>query len=100
MGRRTSLDPLCDVYLLHFTVPYHRARHYIGSTRRGRVETRLAEHRAGRGARLCRQALAVGSELVLARVWEGVPLSLERELKQRRGAAPFCPICRGEMIIG
>ena len=39
------------VYLLHFDQPYKHARHYVGWTARN-VKRRLAEHEAGRGARL------------------------------------------------
>ena len=38
------------VYLVHFSEPYRHARHYTGWT--VDLDARLAEHRAGRGARL------------------------------------------------
>ena len=38
------------VYLLHFDQPYKHARHYVGWA--SNVKRRLAEHEAGRGARL------------------------------------------------
>ncbi|MDL4817376.1 hypothetical protein [Actinomadura opuntiae] len=44
----TVLDGI--VYLLHFTRPYKHAKHYTGWT--SDLDARLAEHAAGRGARL------------------------------------------------
>lgn len=88
------------VYLLHFSAPLRgRFQHYIGQTERD-VEARVAEHRAGRGARITRQAVAAGIGLELARVWEGVPRSFERHLKKRGAARHFCPVCRGEEKSG
>lgn len=82
------------VYLLHFSRPVGAARHYIGQTTRS-VDARLAEHRAGRAARLTRRAIAQGVELVVARIWEDVePHKFERALKRRGGAKHFCPVCK------
>jgi predicted GIY-YIG superfamily endonuclease len=38
------------VYLVHFSEPYRHAGHYTGWT--ADLDARLAEHNAGRGARL------------------------------------------------
>ena len=38
------------VYLIHFDEPFQHARHYLGYTKN--LDTRLAAHRAGSGARL------------------------------------------------
>ena len=46
--------PTGVVYLVHFTQPYRHARHYTGWT--ADLESRLAEHQAGRGARVAAQA--------------------------------------------
>ena len=46
----SSASPSGVVHLVHFTQPYRHARHYTGWT--ADLESRLAEHQAGRGARL------------------------------------------------
>jgi len=83
---------LCTVYLLHFSEPFGHARHYVGVTSRADVNERLAEHRSGRGARLCAYAVAAGIKLILARTWEGVPRFTELKLKGR-GKRKICPLC-------
>ena len=45
----STAAPTGVVYLVHFTEPYRHARHYTGWT--ADLESRLAEHQAGRGAR-------------------------------------------------
>ena len=47
------------VYLLHFSSPYKRARHYLGWTMHD-LEFRLAHHANGTGAGLTRAAAAAG----------------------------------------
>lgn len=88
------------VYLLHFVVdderarPLGKARHYVGFARRGRLLTRLDEHRRGRGARLTKLLMSVGGDFVLAMSWDG-GLALERKMK-RLGPKSLCPICAKE----
>jgi hypothetical protein len=79
------------VYLLHFTEPYHHARHYMGWTTN--LPARLALHTEGRGARLVEVVIGHGIGFVLARTWDGDRF-LERTLKRRRMAPRYCPICR------
>jgi predicted GIY-YIG superfamily endonuclease len=82
------------IYLLHFARPYRHARHYLGFAED--LEQRLAQHRAGRGARLVQVVLGAGIGFEVARTWEG-DRRLERRLKNQRNApARLCPICRGE----
>jgi hypothetical protein len=91
----------CTVYLLHFSEPFHHARHYIGVTTNGRsVDDRLEEHRTGRGAKLTRAAAAAGVGMFIARVWWGVPRYTERLLKNKGGAAKLCPVCQGLKTAG
>lgn len=78
------------VYLLHFDKPYRHARHYIGYTTN--LDQRLAMHAAGRGARLMTVIHAAGIHWTVAWVRVG-DRELERRLKNRHGAARFCPIC-------
>lgn len=81
------------VYLLHFSAPIsprHSCQHYLGYA--GDLASRLAEHKAGRGARLTQVALERGITWELARTWQG-DRALERQLKNRKGARVLCPIC-------
>lgn len=94
-------------------VRFH-ADHYRGSTRN--LPQRLRDHRLGRGANLVANAIALGAEIRLARVWH-VPLAFEGRLShrwespspntrngKRRGAAtglrPLCPMCVGDKAYG
>lgn len=56
---------------------------------------RIAEHRAGRGSRSTKGAVARGIGLLLARVWEDAPRGYEQELKSRGGFRKICPVCKG-----
>jgi hypothetical protein len=93
--------PLGTVYLLHAFDPatgetrrYEHAGHYLGWAED--LEQRLAEHMAGRGARLVRVMLDAGLALELVKVWPDVSRAFERQLKRRGGAAQVCPRCRAE----
>jgi predicted GIY-YIG superfamily endonuclease len=79
------------VYLLHFDQPYKHARHYVGWTRRN-VKRRLAEHAAGRGARLTAVVREAGIGWQLARLWPG-SRARERQIKRQGGHARHCPLC-------
>ena len=82
------------VYLLHFDKPIapgrHTAQHYLGSC--DDLDTRIAQHRAGTGSRLCQVAKERGLSFVVARTWDG-DRKLERQLKNRKEAPRLCPIC-------
>ena len=81
------------VYLLHFEKPYRHARHYLGYA--ADLEVRLAQHRAGRGARLLEVITEAGISFTLARTWEG-DRTMERRLKNRHASPRLCPLCRSE----
>ena len=78
------------VYLLHFDQPYRHARHYVGWALN--VKRRLAEHEAGRGARLLAVVRAAGIGWQLARMWPG-SRARERQIKRQGGHARHCPLC-------
>jgi predicted GIY-YIG superfamily endonuclease len=78
------------VYLIHFDRPYGHARHYTGWS--SNLSARLAEHAAGRGARLMAVITSAGIGWQLAWTWAG-GRSLERALKTQGGAARRCPLC-------
>ena len=78
------------VYLLHFDEPYKHARHYVGWATN--VKRRLAEHEAGRGARLLAVVRDAGIGWQLARLWPG-SRARERQIKRQGGHARQCPLC-------
>lgn len=80
------------IYLLHFDRPFGHARHYLGWTGDGRLESRLAHHAAGTGANLLRHVAAAGIGWTLVRTWTG-DRSRERALKVRGGHSRKCPAC-------
>lgn len=82
------------VYLLHFSDrinPTHPCQHYIGFSED--VATRITQHRAGQGARLCEVAKERGISMELARVWWEGDRKLERQLKNRKNSPKLCPLC-------
>jgi predicted GIY-YIG superfamily endonuclease len=67
------------IYLLHFNQPYRHARHYTGWA--ADLDARLAEHAAGRGARLLAVVKDAGITWTLARTWPGTR-TRERQIKK------------------
>lgn len=88
------------VYLLHFETPIapgrHTCQHYIGSAKR--LRDRIAEHRAGRGARLTQVALERGIAFRVVRTWPDGGRQLERRLKNQKNGHRLCPVCQGKPI--
>ncbi len=82
------------IYLLHFDVPVHHARHYIGWTSNG-VGDRVQRHLNGRGNPLVAAANKLG-DVRIARVWYLVDRNFERSLKNGKNTPSFCPVCSGE----
>ena len=80
--------------LIHFSPAYKHAKHYVGYA--DDIGKRVAEQRAGTGARLCQVAVAAGCHLVLARVWPGQTRRFERQIKNHKNAPRHCPICAAE----
>ena len=81
------------VYLLHFERPICPTRpcqHYLGYTID--LDARLAEHRAGRGARLTQVAVERGIAFEVVRTWAG-DRTFERRLKHRKESPRLCPVC-------
>jgi predicted GIY-YIG superfamily endonuclease len=78
------------VYLLHFERRYRHAGHYMGTT--SDLAARLAQHRAGRGARLLTVIQTAGIGWQLVRTWPG-GRERERQLKAQGGHARLCPVC-------
>jgi predicted GIY-YIG superfamily endonuclease len=84
--------PLGTVYLFHFDQRYEHAGHYTGWAED--LDHRVAEHQAGRGARLIEVITQAGIGFRLARTWPGVTRARERQLKRQGGASRHCPICQ------
>lgn len=85
------------IYELHFERPIspeHSCQHYLGWAPDEGLDARLAEHAAGRGARLTQVALERGIRWVLARTWRGTRAD-ERRLKQQKNGRRLCPVCAG-----
>jgi len=79
------------IYLIHFDTPLAHAKHYTGWTTD--LTVRIAEHVAGRGARLMQVIEERGITWQLAKVVEGT----RRNERSRKGtgASRWCPLCRG-----
>lgn len=84
------------VYIIHFEQKLHHAQHYVGSSTD--LAGRLAQHRAGRGARLMEVITEQGIPWVVSRVLVGGK-TLERRIKNQHHTARLCPVCRGELSI-
>jgi predicted GIY-YIG superfamily endonuclease len=84
------------IYLLHFHQHYHHAGHYLGST--SDLEVRIAEHRAGHGARLIEVIAQAGIEWEVVRTWKG-GRKREREIKNRKHSNHLCPRCSGDAAL-
>lgn len=80
------------VYQLHLDPPLGHAKHYAGWTKD--LDGRLAEHAAGRGARLTQVQLERGGSWRLARAEPGTR-DRETQLKER-GQSRDCPVCKAE----
>ena len=86
---RASLPQESGVtYLIHFQDRYHHAGHYLGST--DNLARRIAEHQAGRGARLMEVIGEAGIAFTVARLWRG-GRAMERQLRSRRTAGSCVP---------
>lgn len=86
-----TVAPVGTVYLLHFDRPYRHARHYCGWTHN--LTARLADHAAGRGARLLAVITHAGIGWQLARTWEPATRARERQIKRQGGLSRCCPAC-------
>jgi predicted GIY-YIG superfamily endonuclease len=90
MTAEANRHPQGTVYMLHFDQPYKHARHYVGWA--ADLAERLAEHAAGRGARLTQVVRDAGISWQLSRTWPG-SRATERDIKDRRNTPAMCPVC-------
>jgi hypothetical protein len=92
----TRRSPTGTTYLLHFCRPIssaHTTQHYLGWA--AHLDTRLAEHARGSGARLTQVAIERGIGWRLVRTWDGETRTDERRHKRGAHGARLCPECRG-----
>lgn len=86
------------VYLLHFSRPYHHARHYVGSCFRDRFLKRMEEHEDGaNGAALTRAVRKAGIPWTVAKTWEAnrhFEYWIRTHIKH---TSRVCPICHFRM---
>lgn len=86
------------IYLIHFEqplgTPRHQAQHYLGFVQGDEitVEHRLAEHRAGWGAKITLAANQRSIRYDVVRTFPG-DRSEERRLKNQKNLGRLCPIC-------
>lgn len=85
------------VYLIHFSKPFHHAKHYMGFCRPGRLEERFIQHRKGDGANIIAHVVKAKIELILVRIWTKGDRSYERRLKRRKNSPKLCPICNAKL---
>jgi predicted GIY-YIG superfamily endonuclease len=81
------------VYLLHFSTPFHHAKHYMGFAEKGKLKSRLEKHSSGKGSHLTKAIHKNHIGFIVARVWDGVDRNFERKLKNRKSAPRMCPVC-------
>jgi predicted GIY-YIG superfamily endonuclease len=85
---------MAAIYLLHLDAKIAgHAGHYLGYAKQD-LDSRLAEHAAGAGARLTQVALERGIGWELVRTWTGAAATRteERRLKRIHGSR-LCGIC-------
>lgn len=86
------------LYLIHFEQPLggpkHQARHYLGFVEgdEASVQARLAEHRAGWGAKITAAANQRGIHYDVVRTMPG-DRTRERQMKNWKKIGRHCPIC-------
>ena len=71
--------------------PKGAAAHYLGWA--DDVAARMAEHRAGRGARILAACVRQGIAFDVVRTWAGVDRNFERRMKRQHNAWRLCPRC-------
>jgi predicted GIY-YIG superfamily endonuclease len=88
------------IYLLHFSMPIsdrHTTQHYLGYT--SDLDTRIRDHRRGKGSRLCEVAKERGIGFTLVEVLEG-DRNTERSIKASNNLKRYCPICQKSKTTG
>lgn len=85
------------IYLLHFDRAWKGVRHYIGYCSDDRLEARMAEHAAGRGASLTAEMMRQGIGFTVARIYPQLDRTAERRMKNASHYGKRCPICNPQL---
>jgi predicted GIY-YIG superfamily endonuclease len=85
------MSPIGIVYLIRLDQKLSHVQYYIGFTTRHPLD-RLEDHRTGKGARLLEVATEKGIAFHIVRIWENVPKTFERQLKNQKNHRRLCPI--------
>lgn len=86
------------VYIIKFSRPFHPARYYVGYCADQRVNERLEEHRAGRGAKICAAAVKVGITLSVVAVLPGYR-DEELRIKHRKNTPRYVAQLKRQGVI-
>jgi predicted GIY-YIG superfamily endonuclease len=80
------------LYLLCYDMPHPHgtSRHYLGSAKD--LDTRIAQHRSGRGAAFTAEMKRLGIPFDVVRVWDGTRDD-ERAMKLSHHHDRYCPRC-------
>lgn len=84
------------VYLIHFDKPLKHAQHYIGYTHD--LDQRFHAHSCTTdGAKLLHAVRDAGIGFQVVNVWANGDRGLERDLKNKKNARRFCPVCNPKL---
>ena len=86
------------VYIIQFSRPFHHARFYVGYCANWRVDERLKEHRAGRGACICAAAVRNGISLSIVAVLPGYREE-ELKIKQQKNTPRYVETLKRQGVI-
>lgn len=95
---RENLSPYL-IYMLHFEPKLKHAQHYVGITKRHRLERRLEEHARGSGSAIVRAAVNAGCRLFLVKTFAAEGFEDERAFKRKTNNRATCPICAGDLFL-
>lgn len=85
-------DRIGTVYLICFSKKLSHAKHYIGWTEKP-LDIRLADHKAGSGAKILAALVQKKISFKVVRTWENVTGHFERKLKNQKNSRQHCPNC-------
>lgn len=84
------------VYLIHFDRKYHHTEHYIGYSKC--LPDRIENHKHNTGARLLKAVNQADITWNVVRTWQVDGQGLERQLKNQKHSARFCPVCNPDLV--
>lgn len=77
------------VYIIKIDPPLCHAKYYVGWCKEGEVIRRWSDHECGRGAKICRAAIAAGHRLELVAYLPNASRHDERAIKNRKNTPKF-----------